>query len=441
MSHHDSKMSPHTLPTPAPSTEILPGKRGSLSEHTFALPPAAIAGQASDSPASMTTPSPVNSDSSYRPLSPPSNSSQKAAAARRKSSTTNSQSNGSGANQGSYTLPPPPTRNRKIIQMKPGQVGQEQPIAPAKAIAPGVPAANMGATNPSAPKSSPAQAGSKRKQSGAGNTAASRKIARKTAHSLIERRRRSKMNEEFGVLKDMIPACHEQEMHKLASKYHLLVLNVRAETNIRTVLQASIEYMRYLEQCLADLKTAHANCGASATQPQLPSFSQIDRHGDSTPTAATFRGDADEESDEEMSDAPSPRSVRPRSGSSIQSHQLSVSPAILPSAQTSPEILAKPSKFGSYGSVYQSHPHSARSSALPSPAFEPQTQASGPGGYSTNFAPLTNPALRPQAEVMEKDDHEATAALLMLNTDRRSWSSSGGNANGRSMSVRDLLSG
>jgi hypothetical protein len=54
----------------------------------------------------------------------------------------------------------------------------------------------------------------KKKQPNA--TAAGRKIARKTAHSLIERRRRSKMNEEFGVLKDMIPACVGQEMHKLA---------------------------------------------------------------------------------------------------------------------------------------------------------------------------------------------------------------------------------
>jgi hypothetical protein len=57
--------------------------------------------------------------------------------------------------------------------------------------------------------------GTKRKQAG-NATAAGRKIARKTAHSLIERRRRSKMNEEFGVLKDMIPACRGQEMHKLA---------------------------------------------------------------------------------------------------------------------------------------------------------------------------------------------------------------------------------
>lgn len=55
-----------------------------------------------------------------------------------------------------------------------------------------------------------------KKNAGKSTTAAGRKIARKTAHSLIERRRRSKMNEEFGVLKDMIPACQGQDMHKLA---------------------------------------------------------------------------------------------------------------------------------------------------------------------------------------------------------------------------------
>ena len=59
-------------------------------------------------------------------------------------------------------------------------------------------------------------AGGKKKAKDGTTTAAGRKIARKTAHSLIERRRRSKMNEEFGVLKDMIPACSGQEMHKLA---------------------------------------------------------------------------------------------------------------------------------------------------------------------------------------------------------------------------------
>ena len=61
-----------------------------------------------------------------------------------------------------------------------------------------------------------AQTGNGRRRHNSSTTAAGRKIARKTAHSLIERRRRSKMNEEFGVLKDMIPACRGQEMHKLA---------------------------------------------------------------------------------------------------------------------------------------------------------------------------------------------------------------------------------
>jgi hypothetical protein len=60
----------------------------------------------------------------------------------------------------------------------------------------------------------PAASTPKKKQPSS-TSVAGRKIARKTAHSLIERRRRSKMNEEFGVLKDMIPAC-TGEMHKLA---------------------------------------------------------------------------------------------------------------------------------------------------------------------------------------------------------------------------------
>lgn len=91
--------------------------------------------------------------------------------------------------ESAFALPPPPTRTRKIIQMK--------PEAPSKAET-GVTKGGKG----------------KKKQPSATN-AAGRKIARKTAHSLIERRRRSKMNEEFALLKGMIPAC-TGEMHKLA---------------------------------------------------------------------------------------------------------------------------------------------------------------------------------------------------------------------------------
>lgn len=90
-------------------------------------------------------------------------------------------------------------------------------------------------------KDAPATGGnSKRKQAGAATTAQGRKIARKTAHSLIERRRRSKMNEEFAVLKEMIPGCQGQDMHKLS------------------ILQASIEYMRYLEKVWRSLESSHS---------------------------------------------------------------------------------------------------------------------------------------------------------------------------------------
>jgi hypothetical protein len=102
-----------------------------------------------------------------------------------------------------FSLPPPPTRSRKIIQMKPKELEQDD--------------ATQQTTVPNASgKTSNTATQSGKKNNGKSTTAAGRKIARKTAHSLIERRRRSKMNEEFGVLKDMIPACQGQDMHKLA---------------------------------------------------------------------------------------------------------------------------------------------------------------------------------------------------------------------------------
>lgn len=100
-----------------------------------------------------------------------------------------------------FDLPPPPTRTRKIIQMK--------PKSPAKSLR------SKDNTKGSSQSSEETMPTSKKKQPTA-TSVAGRKIARKTAHSLIERRRRSKMNEEFGTLKDMIPACTGQEMHKLA---------------------------------------------------------------------------------------------------------------------------------------------------------------------------------------------------------------------------------
>ena len=155
------------------------------------LPPSAYA-EGSDRAASS-TPTNYGSDSSYHPHSPVSPD-----ASRRKASIAQT---GTTKTDNAFALPPPPTRSRKIIQMKPKTAAsvEKQQVTETESA--------NGKTN---------GAGGRKKGNNTGSTAASRKVARKTAHSLIERRRRSKMNEEFGVLKDMVPACQGQEMHKLA---------------------------------------------------------------------------------------------------------------------------------------------------------------------------------------------------------------------------------
>lgn len=294
-------------------------------------------------------------------------------------------------------------------------------------------------------KAAPAPAnGGKKKQAGP-NTAQGRKIARKTAHSLIERRRRSKMNEEFGVLKDMIPACVGQEMHKLA------------------ILQASIDYMRYLEQCVADLKASHRSRDSPSptTLAQAPPPPSLKRN-------APEDEDDDEDEDEDMEDAVSPTQVV--HAALKRTYQFAdASPAMHPtdrsvhSTTTSPNIYPSDRHYSATASpaIHPSDPHhyslasSIRStvtspSIQASPAFGGQnpsqshfnnpfsTAASAKGSISTapggaHFA-LTSPALGPQAE---REDHEATEALLMLNTDRRSWCDKDAR---RGISVNDLLS-
>lgn len=189
---------PSFPPTPAPSTDIT-GKSSANAgqlDTSFTLPPAAISGSRRSTTAESSSAASNASDSSYRPLSPasPVANTKNSSTPRKRPSTSQGVTT-----RDDYSLPPPPTRSRKIIQMQPKE-SQDQ---------------SKGAAPASTAKAGTGAAGGKRKQSG-GTTAAGRKIARKTAHSLIERRRRSKMNEEFGVLKDMIPACAGQEMHKLA---------------------------------------------------------------------------------------------------------------------------------------------------------------------------------------------------------------------------------
>ena len=177
------------LPTPASSTDIKgqDGSKMASLQLAFELPPPAVAGDAGPSlPSTPATFYPAQVSETVK--------------SRRRSSAANPPKD-------QFALPPPPTRSRKIIQMKP----REEPSS--ETTASNSKSASKNTTS-TATSSTTATAGTKRKQPSA-TSAAGRKIARKTAHSLIERRRRSKMNEEFAVLKDLIPAC-TGEMHKLA---------------------------------------------------------------------------------------------------------------------------------------------------------------------------------------------------------------------------------
>lgn len=120
------------------------------------------------------------------------------------------------ASSPAFSLPPPPTRSRTIIQMKPKP--QSSGDLAKTIVQPGARGSNK--------KISASSCATKKQPSS--TSAAGKKTARKTAHSVIERRRRSKMNEEFGTLKAMIPACTDQEMHKLA------ILQVRDTIVLRT---------------------------------------------------------------------------------------------------------------------------------------------------------------------------------------------------------------
>ena len=181
-------------PTPGSSTDIRGKEKFGPVAPEIALPPTAYTDF--DERAASSTPSSNDSDSSYRPASPAS-----PPKSQRKQSVP-AQAWSAEAND-SFRLPPPPTRSRKIIQVNP------------KGSVSAGPRAETGSGSLSV-EDSGARGGAKKRGKDSNTTAAGRKVARKTAHSLIERRRRSKMNEEFGVLKDMIPACSGQEMHKLA---------------------------------------------------------------------------------------------------------------------------------------------------------------------------------------------------------------------------------
>ncbi|KAK2004136.1 helix-loop-helix DNA-binding domain-containing protein [Colletotrichum falcatum] len=395
---------PRLPPTPASSTDIK-GQDGSKNlnslQLSFELPPPAIVQDTSkisseDIRTSHNTKARTILPSKTAPY--PVQPSETVKSRRRSSAAQRASSNES------FALPPPPTRSRKIIQMKPRSVQEEPEKAPTTT------SANSGASGPRKTGSTTVTQSKKKQPSTTAMTsAAGRKIARKTAHSLIERRRRSKMNEEFAVLKGMIPAC-TGEMHKLA------------------ILQASIEYVRYLEDCIAKLKAQR-----DASEARSPTESGLQtpagRSESWGPIPQFVPGYQEDPDDVEMTDseAPSPTFPPP------------VSPALLPQDASSRH------RHDSYSSVSTNHPRQCNysTSTTTSPTFGPQPYV-GYGHSGGLGSALTSPALAPQRD----PDQEATAALLMLNNDRRGTVegtitgavASAVRSAGRGMSVRDLLS-
>ncbi|EEH37159.1 hypothetical protein PAAG_07715 [Paracoccidioides lutzii Pb01] len=448
--------------TPASSGDIAAEEKSSNSpvEMFFCLPPAALPNSSSSS----------NSSSSKRsvptrPMSPISPDIQPVETSTRSSRTSRQRSNTKKRpSAADFTLPPPPTRARKIIQMKPKT--QAEQVTP-RCNGAGGSEGKAKAEN-STFASSGSGAGSKKKQASGATTAAGRKIARKTAHSMIERRRRSKMNEEFTTLKNMIPACRGQEMHKLA------------------ILQASIDYMNYLEQCINDLKAANSNdcddgtetdstnlytpsapCGVSTTKFNRPAsvdqdqerFSSLSPSPSPSPSQFPFIY-AHSHTNSTTTSPNIPRTTSTtsttyeyeyeypyQSPGQLSTHNPSTTanlipiPALHASLDTSttsslhpldPCLQSPQAHRQLQRQHFPNHNHKSSFTTLSTSTLSTSTVSSAPSSTNTNAVMASvnpSPALtaRYAADVeregyvdMDIDhEHEASAALLMLNVDRR----------------------
>lgn len=191
---------------------------------------------------------------------------------------------------------------------------------------------------------------------------------------------------------------------------------------------------------MADLKAANRTPSVSLPPPShtpISSHHPIESKS-AREDAVDDNEDEDEDEDEdlEMEDSttitsPATPSAQSQSYHAYYSHSNTASPALAPTHH------------------HTSLSHSSAASPFSSPAFEPQEQQSQ---YSYQrqsqqyqiYNPVfthsasTSPALLPMPGGMRDSDQEATAALLMLNTDRRDSKPKG---TARGMSVKDLLSG
>lgn len=179
--------------------------------------------------------------------------------------------------------------------------------------------------------------------------------------------------------------------------------------------------MRYLQDCVEKLQSRDPSTPTERDNI-AGSFQPAPYNPDGEYNPQT-NADEDEEDDDdvqspdvEMTNSSPIITARPPTSSSSYAaqHQPSISPAL-------------PAQDGSHARHY------SYSSATTLPGWYVPHAA----GTSNAGSTLTSPALGPMREERDLMDHEATAALLMLNSDRRG---AGGPVPGRGMSVRDLLS-
>ncbi len=180
--------------------------------------------------------------------------------------------------------------------------------------------------------------------------------------------------------------------------------------------------MRYLEDCVAKLK-AENNRTNAAPPSELFILPKTASRG----SFNTLRQDQPYEGQEDVEMGGSDRASPTYSTPMPPSGRPSASPALMPQDPRN--------RQDSYSSVSTDQRHySFSASSTTSPALGPSAYEYTRSAVSVSSA-LTSPALLPQTDL--DMDQEATAALLMLNTDRRGTQ---GSISGRGMSVKDLLS-
>jgi hypothetical protein len=183
--------------------------------------------------------------------------------------------------------------------------------------------------------------------------------------------------------------------------------------NYQYPFQATIDYVQYLEDCIAKLKAETHRTTATPTSGQF------------APSAPTSRGlynpppqyHTYDDEDVEMGspENPSPTYSTP-----------------LPNSHQPPALLALQLQDSNRQDLYSSASTEGRHYSLSALSTTSPTLGPTACGHARSTA-SASPALLLQMDL----DQEATAALLMLNTDRRSTY---GSIGGRGIGARDLLS-